>query len=109
MRKVYIANHPAEAHLLKGILESHGIHCEVQGEFLFSARGALPPTPETAPSVWIFDHRHFDAARAIVKEFETSAGHEASEGETWVCNACGEASEEQFTECWNCGTPRDFS
>lgn len=107
MLKVYIANHPAEAHLVKGILGSHGIACEVQGEFLFGARGELPITPETAPSVWIFDQRHFEAARRIVQEYEASLSQDASDGETWICKSCGEDSEGQFGECWNCGTPRE--
>jgi len=36
MLKVYSAQHPTEAHLLKGILESYGITSEVRGEFLES-------------------------------------------------------------------------
>jgi hypothetical protein len=107
MLKVFIANHPAEAHLLKGILESHGIACTVQGEFLFGARGELPISPETAPSVWIFDHRHIEAARTIVQEYEAPSSQEASGGETWICKVCGEDSEGQFSECWNCGAPRE--
>ncbi len=106
MLKVYTAKHPAEAHLLKGILESYGLSCEVRGEFLFSARGELPLTPETAPSVWIFDDSKFDEARTIIKDYENSNIHESSDIETWICKSCGEDSEGQFSECWNCGKPR---
>ena len=106
MLKVFCAQHPTEAYLLKGILESYGISSEVRGEFLFSARGELPVTPETAPTVWIFDDAQFDEARALVKEFEDSNSHDDSDNEIWVCKSCGEDSEGQFTECWNCGEPR---
>lgn len=64
MLKVYSAQHPTEAHLIKGILESYNIKCEVKGESIFSIRGELPLTPETAPSIWIFDDSKFDEARS---------------------------------------------
>ena len=105
--KVYSAQHPIEAHLLKGILGSYGIPSEVRGEFLFGGRGELPVTPETAPSVWIVDDSQFDEARAIIKEYEESNAQDVPAGETWICKSCGEDSEGQFTECWNCGKPRE--
>jgi hypothetical protein len=106
MLKVYSAQHPTEARLLKGILESYGITSEVRGEFLFSGRGGLPINTETAPSVWIFDESRFDEARAIIKEYEDSERHDDSDKDTWICKSCGEESESQFTECWNCGKPQ---
>lgn len=106
MLKIYSAKHPTEAHLLKGILESYGISCEVRGEFLFAVRGELPVTPETAPSVWIFDDSKFAEATNIVKEFENPHAQNVADEEKWTCQFCGEESEGQFTECWNCGKPR---
>ena len=106
MLKVYSADNPTEAHLLKGFLESYGISSEVRGEFLCTSRGELPITADTAPSVWIFDDSRFDEARAIIKEYEDSNNHGDSDKETWICKSCGEESEGQFTECWNCGKPR---
>jgi len=104
--KVYSAQHPTDAHLLKGLLESHGISCEVRGESLFRVRGELPLTTETAPSVWIFDGSKFDESRNIIKEYENSNIHDSSDKENWICKYCGEDSEGQFTECWNCGKSR---
>ena len=106
MLKVYSAKHPTEAHLLKGVLESYGISCEVKGEFLYSTRGELPITPETAPAVWIFDDSQFDEARDIIQKYEESMTADTSNSEIWICKSCGEDSEGQFTECWNCGTSR---
>ncbi|MFN2357477.1 MAG: putative signal transducing protein [Desulfotignum sp.] len=45
-------------------MESQGIKCEVKGEYLFGARGELPITPETAPSVWILDETKINEAKA---------------------------------------------
>lgn len=90
---------------MKGFLESYGISSEVRGEFHFRGVGRLINT-ETAPSVWIFDDSKFDEARAIIKEYEDSDINDDSDKETWICKSCGEESEGQFTECWNCGKPR---
>lgn len=106
MLKVYSARHPAEAHLLKGILAAYGIACEVRGEALFSVRGEVPLTPDTAPSVWIFDDSEFDEARTILQEYETANIPNGSDEAAWVCKYCGEDSEGQFAICWNCGKPR---
>jgi len=106
MLKVYSAQHPTEAHLLKGILASYGILSEVRGESLFSVRGEVPLTPETEPSVWIVDESQFDDAKAILKEYENSDILDGSDKELWICRYCGEDSEGQFAVCWNCGRPR---
>ena len=106
MLKVYSARHPAEAHLLKGILVSYGIACEVRGEALFSVRGEVPLTPDTAPSVWIFDDSEFDEARFILQEYENVNIPYSSGEAPWICKYCGEDSESQFAICWNCGKPR---
>ena len=108
MLKIYSAKDPTDAHFLKGILESYGISCEVRGEALFSIRGELPMTLETAPSVWIFDDSKFDEATTIILEFENSDSRNSPDEETWICESCGENSEGQFTECWNCGKSRSM-
>ena len=108
MIKIYTVNFLVDAHILKGLLESQGIKCEVKGEYLFGARGELPITPETAPSVWILDETKINEAKAIVQGFESSLAEGVSNNDDWICKSCGEESESQFTECWNCGSPREF-
>ena len=49
MRKVFIAAHPAEAHMVRGLLECEGIAAVVRGEALFSVRGLTPVTSDTLP------------------------------------------------------------
>jgi hypothetical protein len=106
MKKVYMAMNPTDAHLLKGVLESEGIEAVVQGEFLWIARGEVPITTDTAPSVWVLDEADYERATQVVKEFQSSGEISGPDDEEWKCDNCGEINEGQFTECWNCGTPR---
>ncbi len=105
MQKIFSAQHPTEAHLVRGILESHGISCEVQGENLFSVRGEIPITEETAPTVWIHEDAQKEDAVALIRELEESKLKDDTRG-PWICASCEEESEGQFTECWSCGTSR---
>lgn len=108
MRQVYSAEHPTEAYIVRGILESGGIEAVVKGDILFSARGEIPLTPETAPSVWIVEENRYDEARRIVSRYELANSGKMPSGETWLCQSCGERLEAQFTHCWKCGTPHQF-
>jgi hypothetical protein len=103
MKKVYMAMNPTDAHLLKGVLESEGIGAVVQGEFLWIARGEVPITTDTAPSVWVIDEADYERAMKVVKQFQSS---ENISGHEWKCTNCDETNEGQFTECWHCGTSR---
>ncbi len=105
MDQVYIANDPADAHLVKGILEQYGISCEIRGEALWSARGQLPLTLDTLPTIWIFDDNRNEEAMQLVEQF-VNGTLSANTGSPWKCPECGEAVEGQFTDCWLCGTNR---
>lgn len=39
MKQVHVAKHAAEAHFIKGLLESNGIAASVRGEYLTSGWG----------------------------------------------------------------------
>ena len=106
MRKVYVARHPTEAHFLKGLLASQGIEAEIRGEALFGARGELPVTSDTCPSVWVLDDSQLDRALLLIAEYERRERPPDSLGEPWCCSSCGEDLEPQFPECWRCGTAR---
>jgi len=101
MTQIFVARHPTEAHLIKGVLEAAGIPAEVQGERLFAVRGEVPITPDTQPTVWVADEQA-SAARAVIAE-SSQGGTAASTGEPWTCPRCGETVEPQFAACWNCG------
>lgn len=105
MDQVYIANDPADAHLVKGILEQYGISCEIRGEALWSARGQLPLTLDTLPTIWICDDNRYEEAMKLVEQF-VNGTLSANTGSPWKCPECGEEVEGQFTDCWQCGTNR---
>ncbi len=106
MTQVFVAQHPTEAHLVKGLLEANGIVAEVHGETLFSVRGEAPVSADTLPSVWVLDDGQVPSARLVLANYGSREGPLASHGAAWVCPACGERIEFQFTECWHCGTAR---
>lgn len=105
MKKIYIAQNPPEAYLVKGFIESHDIPAFIQGEELFGIRGGVPLTPETSPSVWVAE-ADVERARELVAEFFRSEQRDRPQDEKWHCPVCGEILEAQFTDCWNCGASR---
>jgi hypothetical protein len=106
MKQVFVAQHPTEAHLVQGILESQGIGAEVRSEGLFAVRGEAPMTPDTLPSVWIHDDGDLDRALSVVRDVQTGGATSRDGGEAWTCPSCGEAVEPQFAACWQCGAGR---
>ena len=105
MKQVFLAQHPTDAYLVQGMLESHGIAAKVQGEALFSARGETPVTPDTLPSVWVLDDDQAGEALELLRTRQAAEPGDTT-GESWRCPACGETIESQFTACWNCGAER---
>jgi hypothetical protein len=105
MTRVFVAQHPAEAHLVRGLLEADGIPAEVHGESLFGARGEAPATPDTLPSVWVVDDADAPKAAAFLADFGRQKMH-GIEPASWRCSNCGETVEGQFTDCWRCGAVR---
>ncbi len=100
MQRVYTARHPIDAHLVRGLLEAEGIPAEVRGEVLFGARGEIPMTEDTLPSVWVLDEWAATRARSVVLRHR--AGLAPAAGPAWSCPACGETLEPQFSDCWRC-------
>jgi hypothetical protein len=105
LRKVYVAGNPADAHLLKGLLEGEDIPAQVRGEFLYGVRGEIPITPDTCPSVWVLEDSDYERAVGLVAAFRGSEAPARERGGVWRCE-CGEENEDPFTECWKCGRSR---
>lgn len=103
---MYTAATPAEAHIVRGILETYNIIAEVRGEALFSVRGELPMVGDTFPTVWIVNDNDLQQAIEVVTEFDRKMKEEGTVEEYWICSSCGEQLEQQFTACWQCGTSR---
>jgi hypothetical protein len=108
VKQVFVAQHPIEAHFVKGLLESNGITAEVYGESLFNVRGETPATPDTLPSVWV-DENETTKALDVLAGYGRQEANATNQGAAWTCPACRERIESQFTECWHCGAgrPRD--
>jgi hypothetical protein len=100
--QVFVAQHPTEAHLVRGLLEAEGIQANVQGESLFGARGEAPVTPDTLPTVWVVDDSDVARAAQILAGYGRKQTPETTRS-AWRCPKCGEQVEAQFGECWNCG------
>jgi len=109
MKKIYTAKHPIDAHLLRGALEGEKIEAIVQGEFLWTARGELPISPETCPTVWIVDDADYEKALQVLEDFKSQAMPGGIQTEEWKSENCKETNEGQFLECWNCGASRKKS
>lgn len=95
-----------QAHLLKDILQDAGIKAVVLGDALDVTHGFLPGMHGTLPAVWVGGH-DLERATPIAEEFAATR-HEglAPVGAPWVCPACEEPMEGQFTTCWSCGADR---
>jgi hypothetical protein len=73
MIKVYTANGPAEAQLVKGYLESEGVKTLVQGEGLFALRGGIGTTADSLPTVWVPEGQ-VEQALDLIARFQEQGG-----------------------------------
>ena len=106
MTQVFVARDPLEAHFVKGLLEANGMAAYVYGESIFSLRGETPVTPDTLPTVWVVDDGDTTRALGLLAEYQRRDAPATIRAADWICRACGERIEDQFTECWNCGAER---
>lgn len=99
MKTVYSAPNIALVSLLGNILEGRGIKCCIKNECLTGSIGYLSAC---WPQLCVDDDTFSDASRIV----EEALSPETDTTENWKCRSCGEDSEGQFTECWNCGKSR---
>jgi len=99
MRKVITCKNVAQAGLLKGLLTGKGIACEIRGEYLSMASGAIPFS-ECYPELWVLGDEEFKRAKDILDEWQSK---QIEQYESWICQGCGEENEGQFSSCWRCG------
>lgn len=130
MKQVASTLNPLHARLLVAILEDQGIQAIIQGESLWSARGELPLTPESSPSVWVIRDEDAESAIALIARHDgrinpttcESCGYDLrglSEARCpecgtpfrveadWTCGKCEELNPSQFSHCWNCEEPQE--
>ena len=101
MKTVYSAQNISLLSIFKNILEGHGIACWIKNEFISAGIGEIPPV-ECWPQLCVNDD-DFTEAEGIVEEALAAGDRGAI---SWKCASCGEESEGQFTECWQCGKSR---
>lgn len=71
MKTVYLAQNSIDAHLVRGLLESHGINAIVTGDFLQGGIGELPAFGTVDVKVAEDD---VAAARAVIREYQSGDG-----------------------------------
>lgn len=104
MKVVYSASNLVMVAHYRSLLESHGVPSRIRNEFLAGAAGELPPV-ECWPQLCVEDR--FEAKAREVLAISMSAVAAGDGRPEWICCGCGESIENQFTECWQCGSGRD--
>ncbi len=102
MKRIYSAPVLAIVENMKNVLQLYGIRSIITNQFLSAGIGELPPI-ESWPQLWVAEEnaeRASELIEAIPKDLN-------GEEKTWICPKCNEEVEGQFTECWNCGTPKE--
>ncbi len=74
MNTVYLAEHSLDAHVVRGLLESHGIHAIVTGDYLQGGIGELPAFGIVEVRVAECDETD---ARNIIETFQTGSTPDA--------------------------------
>ncbi len=103
MKRIFSSPNLIEVTHLKDTLETVGIACSIRNELSSNLAPKIPMT-ENTPEVWIQDDHNFTEAMQVKSDWMAAAN---VAGGSWVCQACGEKSETQFTSCWKCGAARD--
>ena len=113
LKKVYEAKNAADAHLLRGLLESEGIPAIVRGVGIVPFIEVGLFRMGSRPTVWVLDDARVSRALEVVHGYRTDpeqAAAAAADGTApaavWMCPSCGERMEQQFSDCWSCGDPR---
>jgi hypothetical protein len=102
MKMIFSSPNLIEVSQLKDRLADAGIVSFIRNEISSGLVGDIPLN-ESMPQLWIENDGSLEEARQVKRDWLAPA---AQTGEPWVCPACGEKSEPQFTSCWKCGAAR---
>ena len=103
MKRVYSSEDRLYIYHLKNLLEQEGIECAVKNDSLSAVVGEIPMLVAW-PELWVIDSAMEDWAKDLIARSKK----EVDQGETWVCENCGEEHSTRFTECWNCQDIKAF-
>ena len=98
--RVYRAANSIEGHLIKGMLEQHGILVRIFGDGLSSGVGQLPADVIQVEIQVQPGYR--ELARQLIHEYENRATGQALRMTSWPCPDCGEDNPSSFDICWKC-------
>lgn len=95
---------PTRAHLVRSLLEAHGVEAVVQGELAFGL-GAVGPAAEV--SVWLLDEGQLPLALDILSRMEAEGRRPEPDleppDEPWTCPECGLRLGPGHEQCYRCG------
>jgi len=98
--RVYRAAHATEAHVVRGLLEQHGIDVRLVGEGLSSGFGELPA--EVVEVEIQVSADSCQLARQLIDEYEVRPAAAGDATGEWRCTVCGEDNPATFGVCWSC-------
>lgn len=105
LTEILTCNNDLDAAIAKGILEENGIRVFVRKDDC----GGMEPQLQLTEGVKILVPLE-DAERAGILLNHNLAQNTMNAGQSeegsWICSNCGEIHENQFSDCWNCGSPR---
>ncbi|AXV64360.1 MULTISPECIES: DUF2007 domain-containing protein [Pseudoalteromonas] len=99
--RIYQAANGLEANIIKGLLHTAGIQCQLQGELLQGAMGEIP-FEQTGVDILVYalKERHAQEILVNYRQVKQSAPD-------WVCPSCSELNGPTFEICWSCRTVKN--
>jgi hypothetical protein len=90
---------PAKEKSMRKVYSSQDVNL-VHFEQLAGAVGGLAPL-DIWPELWVHDADELEQARLLIAAAMTKSETQQT---AWICHACGEKIDPQFTQCWQCDT-----
>ena len=87
--------------IVRDMLAREGIETEVFNEHTASVLGEIPFFC-ALPELWVLRDDDAEAARIVIKRFESGQARDELPSQPWECPQCGELLGGQFTQCWRC-------
>ena len=97
MKQIHTAEERLTIYHLKNLLEQEGIECMVKNDGLSAVVGEIPMLVAW-PELWVIDSDMEAWAKELIKRSQK----EVENGDSWICENCGEEHSAQFSDCWNC-------
>jgi hypothetical protein len=107
LRELLTCHNDLQAQIIKGVLEENLIEVFIQKDDC----GGMEPQLQITEGIKVLVlSDQFKQAEELVESFAVS--HQDGAEETrphWQCDTCKEILEDQYTDCWNCGSARSLA